>query len=167
MHVTISLRALLALIILLGVVGGGLILTDWLVLTDAERIEELLKQWAEAAERHEVDYITEECLADDFRLGDMDRTRTRLWAKEALTVFKVTSVKPISTEADVHGDLADVEVKTFIRTTSTVGDQRIDWKIEMVRDRRDHWRIRRVRAFYFLHGQRRELDLPNVVRYLP
>ncbi len=165
MRVAISLRTLLIVIALFGLVGGGWVIIDWLILTDAERIDRLLDRAAEAAERHDADFIVDECLDEEFALGNLDREGARAWAKTVLTTFKVKSIRKYSIDVAVDGDDAQATVRVFASGDRIPGDRRLDWEVELRRRQDNRWYIRRVRAFGFMGGQRRELPLLDILKY--
>lgn len=165
MRIAISLRTLLIVVVLFVLVGGGWVIIDWLILTDAERIDSLFDRASEAAERHDVDFIVDECLDEEFALGNLDREGVRAWAKTVLTTFKVRSIRKYSIDVAVDGDVAEATVRVFASGGRIPGDQRLDWEVELRRRPDDRWYIRRVRAFGFMGGQRRELPLLDILKY--
>ncbi len=165
MRIVISLRALRIGLLLVGLVGGGALLVDRLIETDAERIEGLFDAASRAAERHDVDTLVDKCLDEEFVLGHLDREGTRAWARDVLSAFQVTSIKKYSTQVTVDGDRAQATVRTFVRGGRIPGDRRLDWEVELRRTPEDRWKIRRVQAFYFLGRQRQRLNLIEAARY--
>ena len=165
MRIVISLKALVVGLLLVGVVGGGALLVDWLIVTDEERIDRLFDEASRAAERHDVDTIADEYLDEEFVLGRLDREGARAWAKGVLATLQVTSIRRCSTKVTVDAEGAHAIVRTFVRGGRIPGDQRLDWEVELRRTAEGSWKIRRVQAFIFYGGQRRPLNLIDAARY--
>ena len=165
LRIAISLRTLLIVVVLFSLVGGGWIIIDWLIITDTERIDSLFDRASEAAERHDADFIVDECLDEEFALGNLDRERARTWAKTVLTTFKVKSIRKYSSDIAVDGDVAQATVRVFVSGGRIPGNPRLDWEVELRRRLDNRWYIRRVRAFGFMRGQRRELPLLDILKY--
>lgn len=164
MRIAISMRALLVLVAVVALAVGTWVLVDWLVVTDAERIDGMLTLAARAAERHDIDFIVDQCLDPDFRLDRLDREGTRSRWKGVFGTFKIVSVQKYSAEVKVNGDTAEAVVKTFVKGGRLPGDFRLDWEFELRRGGASDWRITKVRVFHFVGGQRLPLDLEEIMR---
>jgi len=165
MRVSISIRALVVVLVVIIVGVATWVLVDRLVVTDAKRIDRMLGEMAKAAERRDVDYVVDKCLDADFKFGRMDREGTRKWGKDVLQSFEIRTFNKYSTEIEVKGDSAHATMRTFVSGGRVPGDQRVDWDIELARRDGDNWRIMSVRVFVFVMGVRRELDPEDVMRY--
>ena len=165
MRVTISMRTLVIVSAVVVLAVATWVLVDWLVVTDAKRIDATLTLAAQAAERHDMDAIVDECLDPDFRLGHMDREATRAWGKEILVHFNIVSVKKYGADVTVTGPTAHANVRAFVRSERMPGDRRLDWEFDLRKRDDTHWRITGVRVFVFFPGARQELPLEDIQNY--
>jgi hypothetical protein len=165
MTLTIPVRALVMVLC-----AGLLLLTvwvvvDWLVVTDAERIDGVLNKAAKAAEKREVDFLVDNCLHPSFKLGTLDRETTRARGKEALEFFELTQVKKYSSDVKVTGDTAHAKVRTFVSGGKRPTEMRVDWELNLQREGERSWGITGARAFWLIGFNRQELPLEDLLRH--
>ncbi len=164
MRISISYRTLLIVGVAAALLLGTWLLVDWLVVTDSERIHQMLDEATEAVERQDIDFIVDQCLDPDFQLGHLDREKTRDWGKGVIKTYEVQSVRAYSVESTVDGDSAQTTMRTFVKVGIIPGEQRLDWKFQLKR-RDNRWGIVRVQVFHFFQGKLHELPLENVPGY--
>ena len=158
MQVSISKRTLATVVVAVVVVAATWLLVNWLVVTDTKRIDRMLEEAARAVERNDIDYIVDNCLDPEFKFATLDREGTRQWMKDAVQRFDVKGLRKYSNEVTLNGDSAHATMRAFVSGGRLPGDQRLDWEIDLHKRGGEHWGIRGVRIFYFLMGERRELD---------
>ena len=165
MRISVSMRTLLATAVVVIVAASAWVLVDWLVVTDTERIDGMLGEAAKAVERKDLDFMVEKCLNADFKFGRLDREGWREWAKDAMTRFEVRNFKKYSAEIKVKGETAHATMRTFVSGGRIPGDVRLDWEIELRKRDSEHWGMESVRVFFFLAGERREIDPEEILRH--
>jgi len=118
-------------------------LADWLILTDAERIEDVMDELRYAVEHDDHRGVLDH-LSADFRAGGMTREMLGLVAKSFFDDYGPVRLHRYQTAVKVSGRLAVVEVRTF----ATAGGRRggglssaSTWQAELRKEADDVWRV--------------------------
>ena len=157
MRIVIRRSRLIVLgVIVLGV--GVWFLVGWLVVTDADRIEQTIARVTESVEKGDVAAVTAE-LDDTFALGRISREGFRPWLEGALRGYGPVKVSNIATTVTIDKDLANVHVQSFVDEKAFGATHRIDWKLELIK-RGEAWKLKGIRAFLQPHNQ--EISLASL-----
>jgi len=166
MQVTLTRKRLVVLIVLVLTVGGWL-LGDWLVTTDAERIDTILGELATAVEQNDVEPIVP-FLDDSFRLLGMNTEEWHAWYGELLKLMHVEAVRRVHTKVKIDEadpDRAIAAVRTYIDLAPPGPSGPVDWRLEFQRRGEHDWKLRGVRAYYVPNGPEFPLqNTPSLVR---
>jgi hypothetical protein len=151
--------------VLLGV--GAYFLLDWLIVTDAERVETTTGKLALAVEKNDPEaYLP--FLDDSFRLGKMDVEGFRAWLTGLLKLARVSRVSPYDmtvTMDETDPNRARVAALSIIIMERPAGEYRIDWELDFLRRGENDWRLCGVRAFW--PRERLEIPLSSTRDYIP
>jgi len=153
----------LALIVGVVVAGVGLwFLLDWLIVTDADRVEQTLGRLSEAVERGDTGAVKAE-VDETFALGKIDIEGLEPWLEDALKHYGPLDISMLSTDVETDADVAKVNAETWVEGERILGRYRIDWKLELVR-RGETWKLRRLQGF--IQPGNRELPLADIGRLI-
>lgn len=178
MEIRLTKRRLSVLgVLILGV--GGYVLLDWLIVTDAERVEETLDRLEAAVETSDAEAVMP-FLDDSFRLGGMNPEEFRAWYAELLKRMHVKNVSQYDRKVEIDKadrNVAYADVQTCIELDRPASEQRIDWRLEFRRRGEEGnpnpdasgletpWKLVVVRAYWPRNGQ--EIPLKTVPEMIP
>ena len=147
-------KSVIILILLLG--AGGIFFWDWLILTDAERVEARIEQIAEGIRTNDPDKVLA-CLDESFQMEAMGPAELHEWHKSVLENMKITRFtveRPQEITRDEKdsglmrtGAASTVELSAFPGQPILV-----KWELVFRLNGEDDWRLRSVRVFDYNSG---------------
>lgn len=166
MEIRLTLPRLIAIVVLVGGAGTCFLL-DWLIITDAERVEMTLHELEKAVEKNDVDAVMP-FLDDSFRMARMNKAEFHKWYGKLLEKMHVIGTSQYDTTVEIDEadpDRAIAVVLSIINLENPPGDHRIDWRLEFRRRGEVNWKLLGVRAF--LPINRSEIPLGSAPEYIP